>query len=173
MKAVHHHEEHVHDDIEQRLADILELLRADGGRVTTGRRFIVQALLTAPDHHVTAESVAAVVHVEAPDVHLSTVYRTLDSLERLGIVGRVNLGQAGAVYHLTDHTHDHLVCEGCGAVTEVPADVMSALRTAVKDRYGFTVTPRLSVTGLCEACMTDLDDPSDPAGEGAGGGGQR
>jgi Fur family ferric uptake transcriptional regulator len=154
MSQVHHHEAHVHDDVDQRLEYILELLRAEGGRVTTGRRLIVHALLTAADHHVTAEAVAALVQAEAPDVHLSTVYRTLDSLERLGIVGRVNLGQAGAVYHLTDHTHDHLVCEGCGTVTEVPADMISPLRADVLARYGFVVTPRLSVTGLCKACSS-------------------
>jgi Fur family transcriptional regulator, ferric uptake regulator len=133
---------------------ILEALRADGGRVTTGRRAIVTALVTAPDHHVTADAVAAAVQAEHPDVHLSTVYRTLDALERLGVVDRVNLGPGGAVYHLTHHAHHHLVCEGCGAVTEVPDDVFGALSAEVNRRYGFTLSARhLSLSGRCASCV--------------------
>ena len=73
---------------------ILDVLRADGGRITVGRRAIVHALLTAPDHHVTADDVAAMVQAEHPDVHLSTIYRTLEALERHGVVDRVGLGPA-------------------------------------------------------------------------------
>lgn len=153
MSGTHRREHHTHDDVAAHEGTILELLRADGGRVTTGRRAIVRALLTGPDHHVTAEDVAHVVQEAHPDVHLSTVYRTLDALERLGVVDRVNLGLSGAVYHLTDHSHHHLVCEVCGAVVEVPEDLFAPLGRAIDERYRFQISNRhLSLTGRCESC---------------------
>ena len=127
MAGEHHREPHAHGDVSEHEAAILELLRGEGGRVTTGRRAIVRALLTGPDHHVTAEDVARLVQAEHPDVHLSTVYRTLDTLEHHGVVDRINLGPGGAVYHLSDHAHHHLICEVCGAVIEVTGH---AVRTA-------------------------------------------
>ncbi len=153
MCPAHHREPHSHGDVATHEEAILELLRADGGRVTTGRRAIVRALLTGPDHHVTAEDVTRIVQSDHPDVHLSTVYRTLDALEEHGVVDRVTLGAGGAVYHLTDHAHHHLVCDVCGAVIEVPDDVFSSLAQVLESRYDFAVSPRhLAVTGRCAKC---------------------
>ena len=153
MASVHRREPHSHGDLAAEEEAILSLLRSDGGRVTEGRRAIVHVLLHGPDHHVTAEDVAALVHADHPDVHLSTIYRTLDALEALGVLARVDLGPGGAVYHLTDHVHHHLVCEVCGAVIEVPPDVVASLRDEVEARCGFVVSPRhLSLSGRCATC---------------------
>jgi Fur family ferric uptake transcriptional regulator len=153
MARVHHRELHVHSDQAVEEEAILGLLRADGGRVTQGRRAIVHALLHGPDHHVTAEDVARLVHADHPDVHLSTIYRTLDALEALAVVARIDLGAGSAVYHLTDHVHHHLVCEVCGAVTEVPATLFASLRAELDARCGFEISAgNLSVPGRCAAC---------------------
>ena len=153
VSPTHHREPHAHGDAEIRVDAILDVLRADGGRITVGRRAIVHALLTAPDHHVTADDVAAMVQAEHPDVHLSTIYRTLEALERHGVVDRVGLGPGGAVYHLTDHVHHHLVCEVCGSVTEVPATLLTRLAADVATRYGFTVSDHhLVLPGRCRDC---------------------
>jgi Fur family ferric uptake transcriptional regulator len=152
--APHHREPHTHDDLDARETAMLDRLRGDGGRVTTGRRAIVRALLTGPDHHVTAEDVYQAVRAEHPDVHLSTVYRTLDTLEQVGVVSRVLLGGGGAVYHLTDHAHHHLVCESCGAVIEVPERVFEPLTRELRTRYGFQASSSpLAVSGRCQACL--------------------
>jgi Fur family transcriptional regulator, ferric uptake regulator len=153
VSPAHHREHHAHDDAPERVDAILELLRADGGRVTTGRRAIVTALVTGPDHHVTAEELAGLVQVDHPDVHLSTVYRTLDALEHHGVVARMSLGPGGAVYHLSDHAHHHLVCEVCGSVTEVPDELLAGLAREADDRHGFEVAPHhLTITGRCRDC---------------------
>jgi Fur family transcriptional regulator, ferric uptake regulator len=152
-RPAHHRHPHAHPDVDQRIDAILDVLRADGGRVTTGRRAIVRALLTGPDHHVTADDVALMVQAEQPDVHLSTVYRTLEALEGHGIVDRVNLGAGRAVYHLTDHVHHHLVCDVCGSVTEIPHEQLAGLSRDLDERYGFELSARhLSIAGRCAAC---------------------
>jgi Fe2+ or Zn2+ uptake regulation protein len=153
VRATHRHDDHVHHDVEERIESLLDLLRADGGRVTTGRRAIVQALMSAPDHHVTADDVAARVQAEHPDVHLSTIYRTLDALERLGALVRLNLGPGGAVYHLSDHAHHHFVCESCGAVIELDDELVTPWIHELGTRYGVRLSPhQLTVTGRCGAC---------------------
>ena len=131
---------------------ILGLMRAEGGRVTSARRALVEALLAA-DAHVTADDLAARVQAANPEVHRSTVYRTLDALERLGVVVHSHLGHGGGVYHLADERHQHLVCEQCGAVVEMPDDVLAPLARTVRRRYGFTIEPgHFALVGRCRAC---------------------
>ena len=131
---------------------ILARLRAQGGRVTTSRRAILETFLSVGGH-VTAESLTARVQVTQPDVHESTVYRFLDELEKLGVVDHVHLGHGPAVYHLASDTHHHLACDRCGAVVEVPEEVFAGLRTQLLDDFGFSLAPRhFAVTGRCRAC---------------------
>ncbi len=131
---------------------ILALLRAGGGRITTGRRAILEAFL-AVDGHVTAEALTARVQADQPDVHESTVYRFLDELERLGVVDHVHLGHGPAVYHLASDAHHHLVCDRCGTVVEVPGELFAELRGRLHADFGFTLHPRhFAVTGRCRAC---------------------
>ncbi len=131
---------------------ILGLLRARGGRVTTSRRAILEAFL-GMGGHVTAEVLTTRVQSAQPDVHESTVYRFLDDLERLGVVDHVHLGHGPAVYHLSRDSHHHLVCDGCGAVVEVPEATFAELRTRLQDDFGFALQPRhFAVTGRCRGC---------------------
>lgn len=135
-----------------RLRRILALLRQQGGRVTTARRALVSALVQA-EGHVTAEDLAAQVHGTHPDVHLSTIYRALDTLEALGVLDHTHLGHGRAVYHLADDPHQHLVCEVCGTVIEVPDSTFSQLSSALRERYGFVLRPtHFAVLGRCAAC---------------------
>ncbi len=136
-----------------RLGRILEMFRERGGRVTAPRRAIITALLDAGGH-VTADELASTVQAAHPDVHTSTIYRCLGSLEELDVVDHVHLGHGRAVYHLADETHQHLVCEECGTVVEVPEAVFSSLATSVRKRFGFTVEARhFAVTGRCASCQ--------------------
>ena len=131
---------------------ILALLRARGGRVTSGRRSILEALLGSGGH-VSAEALTATVQAGRPDIHESTVYRFLVELERLGVVDHVHLGHGAAVYHLASDAHHHLVCDTCGTVVEVPEATFDDLRHHLRDDFGFVVKPRhFAVTGRCREC---------------------
>jgi Fur family ferric uptake transcriptional regulator len=135
-----------------RLERILGLFRSRGGRVTTPRRAIIAALLDAPGH-VTADELTATVQAAHPDVHTSTIYRCLASLEDLGVVDHVHLGHGRAVYHLADESHQHLVCESCGVVVEVPDAVLGTLARKLRSEFGFELRPRhFAMTGRCEGC---------------------
>ncbi len=135
-----------------RLERILKMFRDRGGRVTTPRRAIITALLQAGSH-VTADELADTVQSAHPDVHTSTIYRCLGSLKELGVVDHVHLGHGRAVYHLADESHQHLVCESCGTVVEVPDTVFATLAKGVLKQFGFLVQPRhFAVSGRCRSC---------------------
>ena len=141
--------------VREQAEPILGLLRAQGGRVTTCRRAILETFLGVGGH-VTAEALTARVQAAQPDVHESTVYRFLDELERLGVVDHVHLGHGPAVYHLASDAHHHLVCDGCGTVVEVPEAVFADLRSRLADDFGFTLQPRhFAVTGRGASACTD------------------
>src|SRR5690349_3222508 len=114
---------------------VLARFREAGGRVTTARRLVVRALLDA-ESHVTADDLAALVRASHPEVHLSTVYRTLESLEALGLVEHTHLGHGPAVYHVGG-AHQHLLCEQCGAIFDLDASCVAPLRDELREREGF------------------------------------
>ncbi len=138
-----------HDAIE----DVLTIVREHGGRATPARRLLLQALFGSREHR-SAEELAAEVRSHAPDVHLSTVYRNLEELERLGVVDSTRLRDGPATYHLASATHGHLVCEKCGSMTEVPDDMFRDLIRGARTKYGFIINPhRFAVTGHCASCQ--------------------
>ena len=140
------------DGAARRLERVLADLRSRGGRVTTARRAVLDTLL---DHreHITADELASAVQHRHPDVHLSTVYRALDAFEKLGVVTHVHLGHGRAIYHLTDEIHHHAVCEACGAVVELPADVFDELQRRLQRDHGFRADAHhFALVGRCAAC---------------------
>ena len=120
--------------------DALELVRRHGGRVTASRRLLLQTLFATPGHR-TAEELAAEVQAEDPEVHLSTVYRNLEELERLGVIVHSHFGHGPATYHLAGSLHGHLVCEECGTLIEVPDTMFDELAAQAHQRFGFVVDP--------------------------------
>jgi Fur family transcriptional regulator, ferric uptake regulator len=138
---------------DDRLEEILGRLRDRGGKVTTPRRAIITALLEA-DQHVTAEALVDGVRRANPEIHISTVYRTLETLTELGVINHVHLGHGPAVYHLTDDVHHHLVCDSCGAIIELPADLFDALGRRVERDYGFRLDAHhFALGGRCRNCV--------------------
>ena len=131
---------------------ILARLRDGGGRITTARRLVVETLLESP-HHQTAEELAAQVHARAPEVHMSTIYRNLDELEKQGVISHAHLGHGAAVYHLSDEDHGHLVCSECGWVQEAPRSAFDGLARNLRREHGFDLDTRhFAVQGMCQHC---------------------
>jgi Fur family ferric uptake transcriptional regulator len=137
------------------LEDALELVRQHGGRVTSSRRILLRILFSSTGHR-SAEELAAEVQAEAPDIHLSTIYRNLEELERLGVVVHAHFGHGPATYHLATSVHGHFVCEECGKLIEVPDSMFSGLARDAASRFGFTIDPHhFAMLGRCATCATE------------------
>lgn len=134
--------------------DILLRLRSAGGRLTEPRRAVIEALVSGGDHP-TADDLAEQVAQHHPTVHKSTVYRTLDALSELGIVDHVHLGHGRAVYHLSNDTDLHLLCDQCGAVDHISAEVLATSRAAIAQATGFVLEAgHFALPGLCRNCAS-------------------
>jgi Fur family ferric uptake transcriptional regulator len=141
-----------------RVDKVLDMLRESGGRVTTSRRILLRCLFEESSHR-TAEELAAEVQRVAPDVHLSTIYRNLDELERMGIIVHAHLGHGAATYHLSSDTHGHLVCEHCGMAFEAPQGIFDELAETARRDFHFVIDPRhFAVLGRCARCADAEDD---------------
>src|SRR5262245_13833962 len=92
---------------------LLDRLRAGGERITVARRAVLETLLDAPDAHLTADELARRIHADHPSIHLSTVYRTLDTLVDSGLLVEVRIGNGPGSYHFTSDEHHHAVCTTC------------------------------------------------------------
>jgi Fur family transcriptional regulator, ferric uptake regulator len=129
-----------------------ETLRASGYRVTPQRQLVLEAVSRL--EHATPEEIYADVRQTARGVNVSTVYRTLELLEQIGLVAHSHLFHGAPIYHLaTQAQHVHLVCHRCGQVTEVDRAAVLPLVTALEDAEGFqTDVGHLTIFGLCAGC---------------------
>lgn len=129
-----------------------EELRARGYRVTPQRQLVLEAVTTL--EHGTPEEICAEVQRTARGVNISTVYRTLELLEELGLVKHTHLGHGPPTYHLaTEAEHVHLVCRRCGAVDDVAPSVADHLVDLLEREHGFqTDVHHLTVYGRCRKC---------------------
>lgn len=142
---------HAHPHAEELLA---ELKRA-GLKLTPQRIAIVRAL--ADDHsHPTAQDLFDRLRDAFPTMSFATVYNTLDALAGCGLTGSLNLG--GAIrFDPNTSPHHHAVCDGCGAIVDIPAEPPGAeTKRLVHDgANGFRVrTEERIFRGLCRGCST-------------------
>ncbi len=138
---------------EGRLDVLLSRIRAQGGRVTEPRRAVLEVLLETIDEHLSVEELAELVHERRPDVHRSTVYRTLEAFEEANLVQHVHLGHSPSTYHLADEPHHHAVCNSCGTVFHLPPDTFESVNQQLRSDYGFEPNPyHFAIPGRCSNC---------------------
>lgn len=127
-------------------------LRESGLRLTPQRELILGAVEVLG--HATPDEVLAHVRKQASSVNASTVYRTLEVLEELGLVRHAHLSDRAPTYHtVTDHEHFHLVCRNCQRVVSVDPHMLDQLAADLRDRHGFVIdVGHLAVFGACEEC---------------------
>jgi Fur family ferric uptake transcriptional regulator len=127
-------------------------LRERGYRLTPQRELILRAVDDLG--HATPDEVLARVRESASTINPSTVYRTLEVLEELGLVRHAHLSDRAPTYHsVGGHEHFHLVCRTCKKITSVDAEVLEPLSVRLAADFGFTPDAgHLTVFGRCSVC---------------------
>ncbi|MCI0344115.1 MAG: transcriptional repressor [Chloroflexi bacterium] len=128
-------------------------LRARGLRWTPQRRSLIEVLGTA-DGHVTGAELVDRLRGLDPETTPSTVYRTLDVLEDLGLVRHGHGADGREEFHVLPATdHGHLHCERCGGAWEIDADEAALLVASLRSSRGFAVDlSHVTIVGRCAAC---------------------
>ena len=134
-------------------SEVRAQLRAGGLRWTPQRRTLVD-VLSRTDGHVTGAELIERCRAVDPTTIPSTVYRTLDVLEGLGLVRHSHGANGREEFHvLPSAVHGHLHCTGCGTTWELPADEAEAVVASLRATRRFAVdVTHLSISGHCAGC---------------------
>lgn len=131
--------------------ELTAALRQRGMRVTP-QRVVVHRALRELDRHVTADDLLDAVTDRLPSVSLPTIYATLELLEELGMVRRVQRAGTTLFDPRTD-PHHHLVCTTCGAVEDFDAELDTRALERAAAQHGFAgERVEALVHGRCAAC---------------------
>lgn len=127
-------------------------LRDHGYRITPQRQLVLEAVESL--RHGTPEAILIEVQRTATGVNLSTVYRTLEVLEDVGLVTHAHIGHGAPTYHAVDeHVHIHLVCDRCTKVSSVDSEIAGPFVAQLRKDYGFeTDISHVSIHGQCADC---------------------
>lgn len=133
-------------------AEVLaERCRAAGLKATPQRLAIFQALLRT-DRHPSPEALYACVKEILPSISLGTVYKTLDSLEEAGLIAEVAQLFQTKRYDANEAPHHHLICTGCGAITDFNHPSLDNLSPPVGIEGFGAREMRIQILGLCASC---------------------
>lgn len=132
---------------------VVSILRDRGLRITPQREAIIAEVMRA-EGHITPQDVARRVQRAMPAVNASTVYRTLDLLEEVGVLTHSHL-ERGAEYHRAgEGDHVHLTCARCGADEDLSLAEAGSLRRLIERHRGFRPDlTHFAISGLCAACQ--------------------
>jgi Fur family ferric uptake transcriptional regulator len=140
---------------------IVNALDRAGYRLTAPRR-VLAALIADQVGHFTAAELVAAARARRLGVGRATVFRTLDVLEGLGVVERLDLPSGEHAYVGCEPAHHHhVVCSGCGRATEIVDVGLGPILREVARQTGYRVDDhRLELFGLCPACLATRPRPT-------------
>ena len=128
-------------------------LNVPGLRITNQRTLILD-IIRQGRGHLDADEVYRRARKRQPRLSLSTVYRTLQTLKKLGLVEEVHFDEAHHHYEIKPSTeHYHLVCLGCGRVVEFQYPLAHMVKRNVTEAKDFKITgSEVRMTGYCSRC---------------------
>lgn len=122
----------------------------------TPERFAVLDEIYTTDFHFEAEDILVRMRKKKQRVSRATIYRTLELLEKSGLIRKAKLGETEAYYERTHgrHHHEHMKCTECGKIIEFESEDIEALQDDICKQYNFRMTHHiLHLFGVCEDCQ--------------------
>lgn len=143
---------HPHDAAESHAA-ALAALKAAGLRLTAPR----SAMLLALAHARAPMTVEDIRRASGDDADLVTVYRSMEALEKIGLVRRHVLESGKSLYELADprhpgEHHHHVICRVCGKMDPLPGCHAGMFENSARALGYGELTHVLEIYGVCPAC---------------------
>ena len=136
-------------------------LNERGWRLTPQREVILQIFQNLPKgNHLSAEDLHTRLQTEGENISLSTIYRTLKLMARMGILRELELAEGHKHYEINQpspYHHHHLICVKCNKTIEFKNDAIlkTGTRTAQKEGYQL-LDCQLMIHAICPACQRSL-----------------
>lgn len=143
----------------EHLETFKKICREAGLKVTHQRLEIFRVLAPADDHP-SAEDIYERVKKKVPTISLDTVYRTLTTLEKNGVLGRVQ-PDARSRFDPNLDVHHHFICTECKRVDDFYWAAFDRMRTPPKGaEWGRVESKRVEIRGVCKACQKRMKKKS-------------
>ena len=119
---------------------------------------MVMELLKSSSNHVTASDILRYFKEKGEKISTATVYRTLDKLEKEGVLKKMTVGDGlGACYQYMQNgectQHFHLKCIECGELIHLSCQFLSEMEKHIFDEHAFTISAsRTVIYGKCAKC---------------------
>lgn len=149
------HSHGCHHEHKSGLPELTDKLRQGSVRVTGPRRAILE-VMRAHSKPLLIKEIHALVGVEQCD--LVTIYRSMELLQGMGMVKRVDFGKGGGRFELSEVAgqghHHHLVCTRCEQVLQLEDCLLQGVEKKIAKASGFSgVSHRLEFFGICPSCQ--------------------
>lgn len=136
-------------------------LNERGWRMTPQREVILDAFKTLPEgNHLSAEDLYHHLQEHDHGISLSTIYRTLKLMSRMGILRELELAEGHKHYELNQpypHHHHHLICVRCNKTIEFKNESVLKIGIKQSDREGYQLLDcQLTIHAICPTCQRSL-----------------
>jgi len=140
-------------DVQNKMREFQKICRSNGLKLTHQRLQIFSALASSSEHP-SAESIYKSLVSRYPSLSLDTVYRTLFTFEKLGIISKVQALDDRARFDGNPLPHHHMVCTKCKNIIDFywPAfDDMQ--RPHETKKWGRVKSIQVELRGVCDSCL--------------------
>jgi len=138
--------------IEKRVNEFISRSKELGIKVTP-QRIAIYKELASTDQHPSTENIYKKIKDYYPNISLTTVYRTLETFEKLGLISVVNVLYNAARYDANLDPHHHIVCTQCKKVEDVYDESLTNLDVSDKTLGDYRIEGySVLLSGVCSAC---------------------
>lgn len=147
------------EEVRVRMERFERAMRDSGRSITHQRTEIFREVAESGDHP-DAEAVFTGVRKRMPTVSLDTVYRTMWTLDEMGLISAFSPHRGRVRFDADTRPHHHFVCTACGAVEDVNSRSFDELELPPEvSRIGEVVTTHVQFRGLCFRCRGEGGEP--------------
>jgi len=132
-----------------------------GWRLTPQRETILHIFQNLPEgNHLSAEDLHNRLQEQGDPISLSTIYRTVKLMARMGILRELELAEGHKHYELNQpypHHHHHLICVKCSKTIEFKSDSILKVGSKTAQKEGYHLLDcQLSIHAICPQCQRSL-----------------
>lgn len=116
----------------------------------TKQRELILNILKNSDRHMTADEIFFLAKLQMPSIAMATIYNNLNAMNDLGIIKRTHIDGVADCFDKLMDPHDHLLCDGCGKITNVR---IPALSSFISEAVGTEIDSyEMTAHYLCPDC---------------------
>jgi len=116
----------------------------------TKQRKLIYSIIILSEKHMIAEDIYKKAKKEMPSIAMGTVYRNLSLMVEAGEIRKITMFNAPDRYDKTLVTHDHLICEICGDLSDVE---FLDLKKYLKKQTGLDIISyEINLKYVCDEC---------------------